>query len=107
MNDYIWLLETLEDIMINFEDVKPKTLSIGDQMERIMKIKQVESTNEDFLKKLQKELKVYEKHCSDFLCGDAQDIELAERVQNAKFMYGAANTSADGTRTAILEDEVR
>ena len=50
VNDSIWLLETLKDIMINFEYVKPKTLAIYDQMERIMKLKQGESTNEDFLK---------------------------------------------------------
>ena len=39
VNDSVWILETLEDIMINFEDVKPKTLAIDDQMERIMKLK--------------------------------------------------------------------
>ena len=49
-------------------------------MERIMKTKQEESTKEDFLKQVQKELKVYEKHGGDFLWGDAQDTELAERV---------------------------
>ena len=47
VNDYVWLLENMEDIMINFEDVKPKTLSIDDHIERIMKLKQGESTNED------------------------------------------------------------
>ena len=39
--------------------------------------------------------------------GDAQDTELAERVQNAKFTYGVAKTSTDGTRTTIPEDEVK
>ena len=78
VNDFVWLLETLEDIMINFEDVKPETLAINDQMECIMKLKQGESTNKDILKQLQKELKVYEKHGGDFSWGDAQDTELAE-----------------------------
>ena len=32
-------------MMINFEHVKPKTLAIDDQMERIIKLKQGESTN--------------------------------------------------------------
>ena len=45
LNDAVWLLETLEDNMINLEDVKPKTLAIDDHMERIMKLKQGESTN--------------------------------------------------------------
>ena len=40
VNNYVWLLETLEDIMIDFEDVKPNTPSINDQMERIVKLKQ-------------------------------------------------------------------
>ena len=39
VNDYVWLLETLEDIMNNFEDVKPKMLATDDHMERIMKLK--------------------------------------------------------------------
>ena len=40
MNDSVWLLESLEDIMIDFEDENPKTLAIDDQMERILTIKQ-------------------------------------------------------------------
>jgi hypothetical protein len=35
-NDALRLLETVEDIMINFEETKPKTQSLNDQMERIM-----------------------------------------------------------------------
>ena len=107
VNDTIWLLETLEDIMINFEDVKPKTLAIDDHMERTMKLKQGESKNEDFLKQVQKELKVYDKHGDDFLWGDEHDIELEERVHNAKFTYGVANTSEDGTGTKIPEEEFK
>ena len=40
VNDSVWLLETLEDIMINLEDVKPRKLAIDDHTERIMKRKQ-------------------------------------------------------------------
>ena len=72
-----------------------------------MKLEQGESTNGDFLKQVPKELKVYEKHDNDFLWGYEQDTELAEGVQNAKFTYGVANTSADGTRTKIPEDGVK
>ena len=77
VNDSVWRLETLEDIMINFEDVKPKMLEIDDQMERIMKLKQRESTNKHILKQVQKELKLYDKHGGDFLWGDAQDTKLS------------------------------
>ena len=67
-NDPLWLFETLEDIMLNFEEVKPKVLAIDDQMERIMNLKQKDSSNEDFVKTVAKELKVYEKYDGDF-CG--------------------------------------
>ena len=33
VNDSVWILETLEYIMINFEDVNPEELSIDEQME--------------------------------------------------------------------------
>ena len=51
--DVLWLFNALDEIVVRFEEVvKPKTLSIDDQMERIMKMKQVGSTtNEDFIKK--------------------------------------------------------
>ena len=67
-----------------------------------MKLKQGESMNEDFLKQVQKELKMYKKHGSDFLWRDAQDIKLAECVHNAKFTYGVANTSEDSTGKKML-----
>ena len=59
VNDSVWLLETLEDSIIKFEDVKPKTLANDEQIERIMKLKHGKSTNEDFLKQVQKDMKVY------------------------------------------------
>ena len=40
VNDSVWLLETLEYILINFEVVRPKMLAINHQMECIMKPKQ-------------------------------------------------------------------
>jgi hypothetical protein len=86
-NNVMWLLGNLEDIMVNFEEVKPKILAIDDQMERIMKLKQGESTNEDFLKQVMKELKVYEKHGGDFLWGSAQEKALDERVADAKIKF--------------------
>ena len=53
--DAVWLLESLEDIMTNFEDEKPKILAMDDQMERIMRMKQGENTtNEDFFKQINK-----------------------------------------------------
>jgi hypothetical protein len=106
-NDSLWLLGSLEDIMINFEEVKPKILAIDDQMERIMRLKQGESTNEDFLKQMVKELKVYEKHGGDFLWGTTQDTELVDRVTSAKVRYSVVNDNADGTTAVMPEDQVK
>ena len=50
---------------------------------------------------------MYEKHGGDFLWRDTQGTELEESIQNAKFTYGVANTSVDGTGTTMPEDEVK
>ena len=91
-NDYVWLLDALEDIMIKNKEVKPKNLEIDEHMVCIMKLKQGESTNEDVLNQVQKELDAYKKHGGAFLWGDAQDTELARQVQNENFTYGVENT---------------
>ena len=83
-NDAIWLLETIEDIMINFEETKPKTQSLDDQMERIMSLRQGEESNAEFIKLLTKEMKVYEKHGGDFLWGKPMNDELDEKLSDAK-----------------------
>jgi hypothetical protein len=106
-NNVKWLLETLEDIMVNFEEVKPKILAIDDQMERIMKLKQGESTNEDFLKQVVKELKVYEKHGGDFLWGSAQETALDERVTDAKVKFSIVSSAAGSPSSVMSEDQVK
>ena len=79
----VWLLKTAEDIILNFEETKPKLLAIDDQMENIMKLKQGNATNEDFIKTVTKELRVYEKHGGDFLWGKPQEREMVSRLQTA------------------------
>jgi len=106
-SDSLWLLGSLEDIMINFEEVKPKILAIDDQMERIMRLKQGESTNKDFLKQVVKELKVYEKHGGDFLWGNTQETELEDRVTNAKIRYSVVNDNAEGKPGVMPADQVK
>lgn len=86
-SDPIWLLTQLEDIMVRFEEVKPKLLAIDDQMHRIMNLRQGDSTNEDFVKLLVKELKVYEKHGGDFLWGDTQKNELKQVIEDHETDY--------------------
>ena len=40
----VWLLKTIKDVVLNFEETKPKILAVDNQMERIMSIKQGESS---------------------------------------------------------------
>jgi hypothetical protein len=106
-NNVMWLLETLEDTMVNFEEVKPKILAIDDQMERIMKLKQGESTNEDFLKQVMKELNVHDKHGGDFLWGSAQEKALDERVADAKIKFSVVSSAAGSVPSVMSEDQVK
>jgi hypothetical protein len=81
-NHRIWLLTQLEDIMVRFEKVNPKLLTVDNnqRMHRIMNLKQGEATNEDFVKLVVKELKVYEKHGGIFVCGGGQKSDLKTRI---------------------------
>ena len=93
-NNVIWLIGNLEDIMVNFEEVKPKILAIDDQMERIMRMKQGDQNNEDFVKSVIKELKVYEKHGGgDFLWGNSQEKKLKNKIEKVKSEYQIENGS--------------
>ena len=48
-------MNSLDDIIVKFEQVKPKTLSLDDQLERILSMRQNENTsNEDFIKTVKK-----------------------------------------------------
>ena len=53
-SNVVWLLEILEDIMSSFEEVIPNVLSLDDQLERIVKLRQGSASNEDFIKIVQK-----------------------------------------------------
>ncbi len=55
--DPLWLLGALEDIMVNFEDVQKEALALDDQVERIVALKQGDSSNEDFVKLATKEIR--------------------------------------------------
>eukprot|EP00557_Chaetoceros_sp_GSL56_P004583 CAMPEP_0176503500 /NCGR_PEP_ID=MMETSP0200_2-20121128/15397_1 /TAXON_ID=947934 /ORGANISM="Chaetoceros sp., Strain GSL56" /LENGTH=435 /DNA_ID=CAMNT_0017902797 /DNA_START=426 /DNA_END=1731 /DNA_ORIENTATION=- len=82
-----WLLTQLEDIMVRFEEIKPKLMAIDDQMHRIMNLRQGDSTNEEFVKLVAKELKVYEKHGGEFLWGMKQRKDVETRLKDALEKY--------------------
>ena len=76
--DVVWLLESLEDIMMKFEHNKPNILALDDQNERIARLKQKENVgNDDFVKIVQKEISVYEKHGGLYLWGKEQQNEVS------------------------------
>jgi hypothetical protein len=104
----IWLLLTLEDIMLGFEKgIKPKTLAIDDQMERIITMKQKNTdNNEAFINLVTKEIKVYERHGGDFLWGKSQDKALTEAMDKAKSAFVDEN-GLSATMTKAQEKEER
>ena len=81
--DPLWLLSTLDDVMIGFEKVKSPIVAMYDQLKRIMDLKQKENeTNEVFIKGLLREIKVYNKHGGKFLWGATQDKELKDTMNS-------------------------
>jgi len=92
--DIVWFLETLDDIILKFEETKPKLLAIDDQMELVMTMKQGNSTNEDFIKLMTKEVKVYTKHGGSFLWGKTQQLELVKRKTAALKIFISENSTA-------------
>ena len=75
--DVVWLINSLDDIMLEFEKNKPNILALDDQNERIAKLRQKDSMdNEAFVKLMQKEVKIYEKHGGVYLWGKEQEDEV-------------------------------
>ena len=79
-SDVVWLLQALEDIMSSFEEVIPNVLSLDDQLERIIKLRQGSASNEDFIKIVQKEVKIFEKHGGALLWGQKQEEQLKAQI---------------------------
>ena len=52
-----------------------------------MKIKQGDATNEDFIKLVTKEVKIFKKHGGNFLWGQKQDDAYFQQLQSAKERY--------------------
>ena len=81
--DVIWLMESLDDIIVKFEKVKPNTLSLDDQLERIMTMRQNDSTsNEDFIKMIKKEVDIFEKHGGTFLWTENEEKKLTRQLED-------------------------
>ena len=106
--DAVWLLKAMEDIILNFEETKPKLLAIDVQMEAIMRLKQGNTTNEDFIKTVSKELRVYEKHGGDFLWGKTQEQAMVLRMKIATAEYEKSKGSPiDKDETQEIKSNVK
>ena len=82
--DPFWLMDTLSEIMSKFKKIKHPVLALDDQMERIMNLRQKATTsNEDFLKQLNREIKIYEKYGGKFLWSVEQKKKLKEFDENS------------------------
>ena len=79
--DPLWLLTTLEDVMVNFEDEKKAVLALDDQVERIVTLKQGDSSNEDFVKLATKEMTIYAKRGTVYLWSKAYNDRLSKEIQ--------------------------
>ena len=78
-----WLVGALENIMLKFEEIIPNTLAMDDQLERIVKFRQGNLSNEDYIKAVRKEIKIFEKHGGRYLWGTKQDAKLSKRLKEA------------------------
>ena len=104
----IWLLNQIDNIMLNFEESKPKLIAINDQMERIMRLKQGDTTNEDYIKNVIKELKVYEKHAGDFLWGTTQkDAYTAETKAKLDAYKDEKNANMPDDEKTEMQQQVK
>ena len=83
--DPIWLMETLENVMTNFDEIQNTLTSIHYQMKRIMTLYQKkDESNEDFIKSVLKEIKVYERHGGNFYGGLINTLSLTRSLSKRK-----------------------
>ena len=98
----VWLLSTLDDIMMGFEKISPSILAMDDQMCRIASLKQKENeTNDDFVNSVRKEVKVYTKHGGKFLWGSQQDSDLDAELASEKAEHKIKTGSIMGSDVEI------
>ena len=77
-------MNSRDDIIVKFEQIKPNTLSLDDQLEKIISMRQKESTsNEDFIKMVKRELDILEKHGGTFLWANNEEDKPEDMLDSA------------------------
>ena len=97
----IWLITSMEDMIANVEEIKAPFLAADDQMEVIMKIRKVSHKKEDFLKLMEKEVKIFQNHGCEFLSVNTQKEQPESRNRAAKtkpFLDDGENMSNDSAQ---------
>ncbi|CAJ1936101.1 unnamed protein product [Cylindrotheca closterium] len=89
----VWLIGVLDDIMTGFEEgVLPDEVAMDKQLTKITTMRQKpDESNEAFIKKITREIKVYERHGGVFRWGENEEKKLEAAVANANDVYKSAN----------------
>ena len=88
----MWLLGTIEDIKLQIVKRQLPLLTISEQNDQIATLRQKPNeTNEDFMKSVAREIKVFEKQGKDFLWGESQERSLEKAEIEAKTTYMTNN----------------
>ena len=90
--DAMWLLGTIEDIMLQIVKRQLPLITVSEQNDRIATLRQKQhETNEDFMKSVAREIKLFEKQGKDFLWGESQERFLEKAEIEAKTTYMTNN----------------
>ena len=82
--DLIWLVSIIDDIINDFvEAAKPTILSIIDQIEEIYKLRQMDLTNDEYVEKFQKKVKLLSRYGAHHAWGQHMEEQLAEALNEA------------------------
>ena len=114
--DVIWLLKEIEDVMIGFEKIKAPGVSLDEQMGKIMSLRQKPNeSNEEFIKMVKTEIKVFERHGGDFMWSKDREKQFEAEVKMEQVSYRLDNDEdMDEARLAdvrkvkkkVIKDEI-
>ena len=97
----IWLMESLESVMTEYETVNSPAQSIDQSLQRIMTVHQQQNEpNDDFVQRVYKEIKIFDKRGGDFMWGPHYESILDADINQAKLDHYAKH------KTLMTEDEI-
>ena len=116
-SDLLWIMSVIDDIMTDFDVAKPYMVSVHQQLRRVMTItQQRDETNDGFVRRLVKEIKLYEKRGGALMYGhehrEKADMSLKEiqakyEVDNGSKMSDEESTKAKKIIVAGIQEKIR